>query len=133
MEKNARTIFLHHSTGNCVWRGGVPEWIARYNEENGTSYSVVERAFPKKEPYGWQNYPYDYWNIWVKNGGDRAYMEEPTLEMLTADYEVIAFKHCFLKLIPKGADRFIDLKNPTTLGAPWNSYPFPLKNPVLTV
>ena len=52
-------------------------------------------AFPKAAPYGWNNNPYDYYNIWVKNAGDKPYKEEPTLEILTKEYQVIIFKHCF--------------------------------------
>ena len=51
--------------------------------------------FPKSCPYGWNNYPYDYWNIWVNHAGASAYMKEPTLEMLTQTYDVIVWKHCF--------------------------------------
>jgi hypothetical protein len=51
--------------------------------------------FPKAKPYGWNNYPFDYYNIWVKNAGDKAFMEEPTLETLTDANDVIIFKHCF--------------------------------------
>lgn len=86
---------LHHSTGNCIWRGGVPEWFEKYNADNGTSYEIMEQAFPKREPYGWKNYPYDYWNIWVEHAGPEPYMEEPTLEMLTQEHEVIIWKHCY--------------------------------------
>ena len=104
-------IFLHHSTGNVVWKGkpsgldkvknlftdvhAVPEWFKEYNLQSGTSYVIEERSFPAAEPYGWANYPYDYYNIWVKNGGGDNYMEEPTLENLTRDYDMIIFKHCF--------------------------------------
>ena len=95
MSRNARIILLHHSTGNCIWKGGVPEWFEKYNAENGAQYRIEERAFPQKEPYGWKNYPYDYWNIWVKNAGDAPFQGEPTLEMLTPDYDVIVFKHCY--------------------------------------
>ena len=103
-----RIIFLHHSTGYSVWlgktnnyvykltgKGDVQKFIARYNRKNKTGYEVSERFFPSKNPYGWNNYPYDYYNIWVKNAGNTPYMEEPTLEMLTREYDVIAFKHCF--------------------------------------
>ena len=91
----SRILFLHHSTGECVWNGGVPAWFDRYNAEHGTAYQIVERAFPAESPYGWNNYPYDYWNIWVRHAGDKPYQGEPTLEMLTKDYDVIVFKHCF--------------------------------------
>lgn len=90
-----KIIFLHHSTGEVIWNGGVPEWIASYNKAHGTKYAIEERAFPSGDPYPWENYPYDYWNIWVKHAGSKAYTGEPTLEMLTKDYQVIVFKHCF--------------------------------------
>ena len=100
-------LFLHHSTGENIWSGNtgsfnlfseevsVPTIFTDYNETNGTKYHIEERTFPKEEPYGWNNYPYDYYNIWVKHAGNEAFMEEPTLEMLTKDYDMIIFKHCF--------------------------------------
>jgi hypothetical protein len=101
-------IFLHHSTGLQIWKGSVSKYMykltgkgdvesyfSKYNKNNKTKYSIVERAFPAQEPYGWVNYPYDYYNIWVKHAGEESYMEEPTLEMLTKDYGVIIFKHCY--------------------------------------
>ena len=91
----ARIVLLHHSTGECVWNGGVPQWFAQYNEAHGTRYTISEQAFPKDSPYGWENYPYDYWNIWVRHAGPRPFKEEPTLQMLTPRYDVIVFKHCF--------------------------------------
>ena len=108
MENQINIIFLHHSTGNNIWRGGisntasklgfdgdVSKWFENYNEENEKNYKISETNFPKKSPYGWNNYPYDYYNIWVKNAGDKLYQEEPTLEILTKKYDVIIFKHCF--------------------------------------
>jgi hypothetical protein len=32
-------VFLHHSTGQVIWEGGVPEAIRAYNEREGTSTS----------------------------------------------------------------------------------------------
>lgn len=103
-----KIIFLHHSTGYNVWigstnryvykltkKGDVQKYFNDYNRNNKTDYSVSERYFPKEAPYGWNNYPYDYYNIWVKNGGPDPYMKEPTLEILTKEYDVIIFKHCF--------------------------------------
>lgn len=87
-------IFLHHSTGENVWLGGVPEYIEEYNDENGTEYDVRQLDFPTEE-YAWENFPYDYWNIWVNHEGSSNYMGQPTLETLTKKYDVIAFKHCF--------------------------------------
>jgi len=117
---DVKIVFLHHSTGGVIWRGGhnpfshkvirklspklsdvidrravLPVLFKLYNKENSTEYSIEEREFPKEKPYGWKNYPYDYYNIWVKNAGDVPYMDEPTLEILTRQYQVIIFKHCF--------------------------------------
>ncbi len=90
-----KIVFLHHSTGKTVWDAGVRKWFKKYNKKNKTDYDITDREFPADSPYGWNNYPYDYWNIWVNNAGDQAYKNEPTLEMLTAEYDVIVFKHCF--------------------------------------
>ena len=113
-------IFLHHSTGKVIWQGDrdnmvyniigrfssraaeilrpkglLPSLIENYNKKNEINYSINEISFPKISPYGWKNYVYDYYNIWVKNAGETPFMEEPTLELLTKDYQVIIFKHCF--------------------------------------
>jgi hypothetical protein len=103
-----KIIFLHHSTGGVIWqgktnkyvfkitrKGDVQKYFTDYNKKNITNFEISEQIFPKETPYGWNNYPYDYYNIWVKNSGQNAYMEEPTLEMLTKNYDVIIFKHCF--------------------------------------
>ena len=103
-----KAIFLHHSTGYSVWlgktnnyiykitnKGDVQKYIDRYNRANKTNYQTSESFYPKKEPYGWKNYPYDYYNIWVKNSGNEPYMDEATLEILTREYDLIIFKHCF--------------------------------------
>lgn len=111
MEGEYKILFLHHSTGSILWKGGsnsfeikgirigaeydVPKWFKEYNKTNGTFYQISEQNFPNDEPYGWQNYPYDYYNIWVKNSGDTPFMGEPTLEILTKEYNMIIFKHCY--------------------------------------
>jgi hypothetical protein len=95
LSSKAKVIFLHHSTGANIWGGGVSGAIASYNKSAGKSYSITDQEFPKSSPYGWENYPYDYWNIWVNNGGSQEYLSEPTLEILTKTYDVIVFKHCF--------------------------------------
>lgn len=106
-------IYLHHSTGEVIWEGDLaqtlpeamekrprvksqlPVLFSYYNKKNSTSYSIVASVFPKAEIYGWNNYPFDYYNIWVKNAGEKAFLKEPTLEMLTDKYDIIIFKHCF--------------------------------------
>ena len=111
-----KIIFLHHSTGNNIWMGGrilpknktikklraiipvksrVSEWFRDYNREQGKNYQITDQFFPKAEPYGWHNYPYDYYNIWVAHAGDQPYMEEPSLKILIKKYDVIIWKHCF--------------------------------------
>ena len=103
-----KIVFLHHSTGEAIWKGAtnryiykltgkgdVQKFFSTYNRKNKTSYEISAVNFPKSSPYGWNNYPFDYYNIWVKNAGAEPFMEEPTLEILTKQYDVIIFKHCF--------------------------------------
>jgi hypothetical protein len=113
-----KIIYLHHSIGGVIWRGTpslvsrivgkvstklsyrfnknapLPILFKKYNKKNKKNYMIYEMPFPKATPYGWNNYPYDYYNIWVKNAGNEPFMEEPTLEILTKKYQVIIFKHC---------------------------------------
>ena len=113
-------LYIHHSTGGVIWQGEkasiimraarkistklaeavgskakLPSLFDKYNQENNKNYLIKEIVFPKAAPYGWHNYPYDYYDIWVEHAGNEPYMEEPTLEMLTKLYQVISFKHCF--------------------------------------
>lgn len=103
-----KIVFLHHSTGEAIWKGATNRYIYKltgkgdiqkffstYNRKNKTSYDISAVNFPKSSPYGWNNYPFDYYNIWVKNAEAEPFMEEPTLEILTKQYDVIIFKHCF--------------------------------------
>ena len=115
-----KIVFLHHSTGKVIWRGGkdpimfriagrlgtkvaerveqraaLPALLNKYSRQQGVDIQIREVAFPKASPYGWNNYPFDYYNIWVKNAGDQPFTGEPTLEMLTRDYDLIIFKHCY--------------------------------------
>ncbi len=117
---DARVIFLHHSTGEVIWYGREIPLITKaakkvsgkladvigakprmvklfeeYNRKNNKKFAIEEIEFPKAAPYGWNNFPFDYYNIWVANAGEKAFMEEPTLEMLTKEYQVIIFKHCY--------------------------------------
>jgi len=143
-EKNSdmNIIFLHHSTGEVIWKGfntkpsvftrilrkispsskniigkkaKLPFLFENYNQEYHKNYLIKEIEFPKASPYGWSNYPYDYYNIWVKNSGDSPFKEEPTLEILTKQYQVIIFKHCFpvmnIKADQESADIDSDYKS----------------------
>src|SRR5690606_16469469 len=68
-EDGVKILYLHHSTGMNIWKGGLESSLKelRAGEED---VHLVEQAFPKSEPYGWNNYPYDYWKIWVENAGE---------------------------------------------------------------
>jgi hypothetical protein len=103
-------LFLHHSVGQSIWEGkqnlagkflkgfkhfALEEDLTNLNQKNSCHYAISEQTFPKENPYGWTNFPYDYYNIWVKHAGNQPYMEEPTLEMLSKHYQVIIWKHCF--------------------------------------
>ncbi|MBF0566709.1 MAG: hypothetical protein HQK89_15900 [Nitrospirae bacterium] len=92
--RKASIIFLHHSTGQQIWNGGVAQWFQSYNAQNGTDYRITEMAYPNN-PYPWENYPYDFWNIWVNHAGNVPFEGQVTLESLTKQYDVIVFKHCF--------------------------------------
>jgi hypothetical protein len=91
-----RIAYLHHSTGGNVWEGGVQAYFTSYNAAHGTNYLITERAYPDS-PYPWENYPYDYWNLWVNPSGP-ANDSNPKVHSLTrlcTDFDVIVFKHCF--------------------------------------
>lgn len=106
-----RILFLHHSTGDEILNGGkkpirfigrffkqetsVSKWFRKYNKSHATNYRFDHQYFPKNKPYGWRNYPSDYYNIWVKHAGNIPFMTEPTLEILTKKYSLIIFKHCY--------------------------------------
>ena len=90
----ADAIFLHHSTGGVIWNGGVEDAIDSYNAANSKSYTVTELAYPDN-PYPWNNYPYDYWHLWVEDGGQAAEKGIPTLESFVANYDVVVFKQCY--------------------------------------
>lgn len=88
-------IFLHHSTGSGVYyQGEVSNWISDYNTDNGTAYRITARPYPN-EPYDWENYPYDYWNLWVNGACDSGQSGIACLDTLMNTYNVIIYKHCF--------------------------------------
>jgi uncharacterized protein YjdB len=91
-----RIAYLHHSTGNAVWSGGVPQFFAAYNAAHGTQYQITEIQYPDTGGgYPWANYPYDYWNLWVNHTGTSQDRGELNLDQIAANYDVIVFKHCF--------------------------------------
>ena len=93
---NARIAYLHHSTGAVVWASGVPEAIQAWNASSGKSYAITELTYPSTTlGYPWENYPYDYWNLWVSHQGTDRELGELNLDDLVASYDVIVWKHCF--------------------------------------
>ncbi len=100
-------LFLHHSTGGLIYKGGsdndksvVDTWFEGYNKSVDHKINFQENIFPQSKKlkilgYGWKNYPYDYYNIWVKNGKKNQYKNEPTLKVLTTYWDVIIIKHCY--------------------------------------
>lgn len=89
-------LFLHHSTGESVWRGGVPQWFEAYNAARGTTYRIVEHAYPHA-PYPWRNDPADYCRLWLPEGqpATSAVDGQETLADLTRHFDVIVLKTCF--------------------------------------
>jgi hypothetical protein len=93
--QNNKAILLHHSTGTGVYySGNVREWTADYNITNGADFVIEENSYPST-PYGWGNYPYDYWKLWVDGSCDNAYEGSECLESIAERYEMVIFKHCF--------------------------------------
>jgi hypothetical protein len=89
---DANIVFLHHSTGGVVWGGGVDTALQALNTANSTTYAITELAYPDA-PYPWQNYPYDYWHLWVDGQADAEGV--PNFQSFADGYDVIVFKHCF--------------------------------------
>lgn len=89
-----KILYLHHSTGQNIWDGGIPQWVDAYNAEHGSKHHIVERAYPNK-PYPWSNDPYDYWKLWVESG-DKPHRAQATLTELAEAYDVIVWKNCFV-------------------------------------
>jgi len=114
MNGPVRIAYLHHSTGEGVWNGGVPAFIQDWNRTHGTDYRIEALTYPTTTrnmailgrlpdrmrnslgiTYPWANYPYDYWNLWVAHTGKDRARGEPNLDDLVKDYDVIVWKHCF--------------------------------------
>lgn len=90
-----KAIFLHHSTGGGVYQqGNVEDWIAKYNSDNKTNIEITETSYPNS-PWPWDNYPYDFWKLWVDGSCDPNQPGIECLNTLTQKYNIIIFKHCF--------------------------------------
>ncbi|GLH74843.1 hypothetical protein GETHLI_33450 [Geothrix limicola] len=130
---HAKIVFLHHSTGEVIWNGGLPQFIQGWNAAHGTQYEITEmnyssalggrttlrRLLPERifnkvvgGRYPWDNYPYDYWNLWVKHRGENRDRSELNLDDLARTYDVIVFKHCFPVSLVKADDGAADVSSP---------------------
>jgi len=92
-----KIIFLHHSTGAGVYNypdKGVATWFDEYNATNETSYVISERGYPTGS-YPWNNYPYDYWNLWINGVCDSNESTTECMTTLTQNHDVIIYKHCY--------------------------------------
>ncbi len=90
-----KAVFLHHSTGGGVFsEGDVSSWIDDFNSGNSTDYAITERAYPNS-PWPWENYPYDYWKLWIGGecNNDKAGIE--CIESIASNYELVIYKHCY--------------------------------------
>jgi hypothetical protein len=107
MPGKVRIAYLHHSTGEAIWNGGVPEFLKAWNAQHGTEYEITELTYPATtggvprllqrfvSRYPWDNYPYDYWSLWVRHTGSKRDRGELNLDDLAEKFDVIVFKHCF--------------------------------------
>jgi hypothetical protein len=94
MASGAKAIFLHHSTGSGVWSGGVAAAVASLNAASGSAYEVGERAYPNS-PWPWDNYPSDYYRLWVGGEGSATDANIQTLDAICAEYDLVIWKHCY--------------------------------------
>ena len=93
--KDQKILFLHHSTGNNLfYNGNVAEYIQDYNTSHSTNYQITELAYPNT-PYPWDNYPYDYWNLWVNQSCNNDNPNIMCLDEMAINYDVIIWKHCY--------------------------------------
>jgi hypothetical protein len=90
-----KAILLHHSVGGNVYtEGQVTAWITNYNIAHGTNFQIDEHSYPDS-PWPWNNYPYDYWKLWVDGSCNNSDADIACLDQIAANYELVIFKHCF--------------------------------------
>jgi hypothetical protein len=93
-QKN-KAIFLVHSTGTGLYsKGKVTDWVKTYNLANGTNFQITARTYPDT-PWPWENYPYDYWKLWVNNNCDNSNPNIECLSSIASNYGLVIFKHCY--------------------------------------
>lgn len=114
--RSTRIVLLHHSVGEVIWNGGLANYISDWNSAHGSRYEITELTYPNTlgghadlrrvmpgrlfvklvpDRYPWDNYPYDYWNLWIAHKGNQHDRYELNLDDLVRSYDVIVFKHCY--------------------------------------
>lgn len=90
-----KIIFLHHSSGgNLYTEGHVGDYLVNYNATHGTNLQITEFNYPNS-PWPWENFPYDYWKLWVNGSCNNADKDIQCIDKLAAQYNIIVFKHCY--------------------------------------
>ena len=90
-----KVVFLHHSTGWGVYsEGNVASWILSYNATHGKLIQLFDINFPDT-PWPWENYPYDYWKLWIDGSCNSGNPGIQCLNTLAANYDLIILKHCY--------------------------------------
>jgi hypothetical protein len=93
-QKN-KAVFLVHSTGTGLYsHGKVADWVKTYNSANGTNFQITARTYPDT-PWPWENYPYDYWKLWVNNSCNNSNPNIECLSSIASNYGLVIFKHCY--------------------------------------
>lgn len=93
-QKN-KAVFLVHSTGTGLYsQGKVADWVKTYNSANGTNFQITARTYPDT-PWPWENYPYDYWKLWVNNSCNNSNPNIECLSSLANSNGLVIFKHCY--------------------------------------
>jgi hypothetical protein len=105
-EHMKKVIFLHRSTGLSIYLGKTNPYVykitkngdvrtlfKKFNRRRTIKLTIKEQHFAS--PISMKNNPVDYYNVWIKNAGDKPFMVAPNLELLTKEYDIIILKHCF--------------------------------------
>ena len=89
---NVSMIFLYQNIGEIIWDAGGEQWFDNYNNTNDVNYTLNGCIYPTSD-YSCDNYPYDYWNLWIHNEGID---NQHTLQYFSTNYDIIILKHGYL-------------------------------------
>jgi len=102
-------VFLHHSIGGNLYNypnNGIEQYFVEHNVFENTSYSIDEWEYPGERdytPYPWNNYPWDYWNLWINPNtpcnsdvcSGEGYRCMECIDPIINQYDVVVLKHCY--------------------------------------